>query len=81
MAKALSTIKYNALLNDIAAIYARSRRKASRALNQILTQAYWEIGKRIVTVEQENQIRAEYGERLLERLWKKGDRLILGGDG
>lgn len=68
MPQALTTTKYSTLLNDITTIYTRSRRRAKRALDRILTEAYWEIGKRIVTVEQDNQIRAEYGKRLLEHL-------------
>jgi endonuclease YncB( thermonuclease family) len=68
MPKSLTPTKYSALLKDITAIYTLSRSDANRALNPILTRAYWEIGKRIVTVEQDNQIRAEYGKRLLEKL-------------
>ncbi len=70
MAKALTLPKYNTLLNEITAIYTQSQQKAKKALNKILTQAYWEIGKRIVTVEQENKFRAQYGESLIKNLSK-----------
>ena len=33
-----------------------------------MTAAYWQIGRRLVEVEQQGQERAEYGERLIERL-------------
>ena len=45
----------------------------------ILTRAYWEIGKRIVTVEQKNNIRAQYGEALVERLSQYLTRKYGGG--
>lgn len=68
MPSALKASEYQALLEQIDAIYARARNESSRALNLILTRAYWEIGKRIVTVEQKNNIRAQYGEALLEQI-------------
>src|SRR5438132_4934314 len=36
--------------------------------NGILTAAYWDIGRRIVEFEQGGQARADYGERLIQRL-------------
>ena len=60
MPSALKASEYQALLDQIDAIYTRAQKESSRA--------YWEIGKRIVTVEQKNYIRAQYDEALLERL-------------
>ena len=37
-------------------------------MNSITTAVYWEIGRRIVESEQRGQRRADYGERLIERL-------------
>lgn len=68
MRSALKASEYQALLDQIDAIYTRAQSESSRALNLILTRAYWEIGKRIVAVEQKNKIRAQYGEALLKRL-------------
>ena len=68
MPSALKASEYQALLSQIDAIYARAQKDSSRALNLILTRAYWEIGKRIVTVEQKNKLRAQYGEALLEQI-------------
>ena len=47
---------------------SRARRSAARAINAILTAAYWEIGRRIVEHEQGGKERAGYGEALLVRL-------------
>ena len=68
MRSALKASEYQALLDQIDAIYTRAQGESARALNLILTRAYWEIGKRIVTVEQKNNIRAQYGEALLEQI-------------
>jgi len=68
MPKTLIRPYYQNLLNEISTIYTDSKLQARNELNKILTKAYWEIGKRIVTVEQDNELRAQYGGRLLERL-------------
>ncbi|HCI45633.1 MAG TPA: hypothetical protein DE315_08935 [Candidatus Omnitrophica bacterium] len=68
MPSALKASEYQALLDQIDAIYTRAQKDSGRALNLILTRAYWEIGKRIVTVEQKNKLRAQYGEALLEQI-------------
>jgi hypothetical protein len=45
-----------------------ARSAAARNVNSIMTAAYWEIGRRIVTLEQRGEYRAEYGEQLIDRL-------------
>jgi hypothetical protein len=45
-----------------------ARSAAARNVNSIMTDAYWEIGRRIVTLEQRGEYRAEYGEQLIDRL-------------
>jgi predicted nuclease of restriction endonuclease-like (RecB) superfamily len=45
-----------------------ARRGAARSVNSIITSAYWEVGRRIVQDEQKGDERAEYGERLIDRL-------------
>ena len=70
MPQALKASEYQALLDQIGAIYTRAQNESARALNSILTQAYREIGKRIVTVEQKNNIRAQYGAQLLGQISK-----------
>ena len=51
---------YQALLQEVAALYTPTRASVARM--------YWEIGRRIVEVEQAGDARAAYGRRLLERL-------------
>ena len=46
---------------------------SARAVNGILTAAYWEVGRRVVEFEQGGKARAEYGEALLKRLRAERD--------
>ncbi len=59
---------YDHVLNGVAELLESARRASARATNAIMTATYWEIGRRIVEFEQRGEKRAEYGERLLERL-------------
>ena len=61
---------YDALLGEVAQLLETARHTAARAVNAVLTQTYWEIGRRLVEVEQDGQARAAYGETLLKRLSK-----------
>ncbi len=47
---------YQTLVHEIAALYTQTRSSVVRM--------YWEIGRRIVEVEQAGEERAEYGEQL-----------------
>jgi endonuclease YncB( thermonuclease family) len=62
MEKQLAKSSYHKLVTEISSLY-ESARKA-------LVKTYWEIGKKIVEVEQDGEFRAEYGEHLLGRLSK-----------
>jgi predicted nuclease of restriction endonuclease-like (RecB) superfamily len=59
---------YSAILSGIAGVLESARHTSVRAVNAIMTATYWEIGRRIVEYEQGGKGRAEYGERVLERL-------------
>ena len=61
-------IHYDSILGDISGVIDVARKSAVRSVNCIMTAAYWLIGRRIVEFEQKGQIRAGYGEQLLERL-------------
>lgn len=61
-------IHYDSILGDISNVIDAARRSAVRSVNCIMTAAYWLIGRRIVEFEQKGEIRAEYGEELIERL-------------
>ena len=41
---------------------------AARRVNAVMTLTYWQIGRRLVEVEQGGQARAGYGTQLLQRL-------------
>lgn len=56
---------YGGLVSGISDLLEQARRGAARAINNILTTTYWEIGRRIVEFEQGGKARAEYGEALL----------------
>ncbi|MEX0793726.1 MAG: PDDEXK nuclease domain-containing protein [Pirellulaceae bacterium] len=59
---------YPALLGELTQLLESSRRAAARAVNAAMTATYWEIGRRIVEVEQAGADRAEYGQGLVKRL-------------
>ncbi|MBU0469685.1 MAG: thermonuclease family protein [Candidatus Omnitrophica bacterium] len=60
--------QYNKLFNDISNIYEKAKKKSVEAVNEIVIAANWEIGKRIVEDEQKGELRAAYGEHLIEDL-------------
>jgi hypothetical protein len=64
----LTAKAYNPFLKEIAGLLEASRQQTARAINTILTAAYWEIGRRIVEFEQKGEERAAYGEELLKKL-------------
>ncbi|MDR3210747.1 MAG: PDDEXK nuclease domain-containing protein [Planctomycetota bacterium] len=53
---------------DVAALLAEARGTAYRAVNSIMVETYWHIGRRIVEQEQSGKERANYGEKLIENL-------------
>nr|DAE56873.1 MAG TPA: Protein of unknown function (DUF1016) [Caudoviricetes sp.] len=53
---------------DIAELLTKARSNAYRAVNSIMVETYWKIGQRIVEEEQNGKSRAEYGEKLIEKL-------------
>jgi predicted nuclease of restriction endonuclease-like (RecB) superfamily len=53
---------------EVRAILRKSRKKAYRAVNSSMVEAYWLIGKRIVIEEQKGKDRAKYGEKLIRNL-------------
>lgn len=59
---------YSGLVGGISELLETARRASARTVNAFMTASYWEIGRRIVEVEQSGEIRAGYGEALLDRL-------------
>ncbi|KYC39950.1 hypothetical protein WA1_28715 [Scytonema hofmannii PCC 7110] len=59
---------YDNTLTDVIKLLESSRRAAARSVNAIMTATYWEIGRRIVELEQSGEQRAEYGAAVIKRL-------------
>ena len=59
---------YDEVLSGVVELLEQARHAAARAVNAIMTATYWEIGRRIVELEQGGEARAGYGEALLKRL-------------
>ena len=59
---------YNTLINDLYALVEASRDSAYKAVNSVMLDMYWNIGRRIVEEEQKGDQRAEYGKKLLKTL-------------
>ena len=59
---------YDNIRTGIVELLKAARSAAARNVNSIMTATYWEIGRRIVMLEQGGEHRAEYGEQLIEQL-------------
>ena len=58
----------NTFYHEISEMLKQSRNATYRAVNIIMVQTYWQIGKRIVEQEQYGQNRANYGDHLIVNL-------------
>src|SRR5262245_34258498 len=63
-----SSTGYDVLLDDVVHALEEARRAAARSVNAVMTATYWLIGRRIVEEEQAGDLRAGYGEVLIQRL-------------
>ena len=70
VAKKKSIGSYQKALSDIKQLIQQARYASARSVNAIMTATYWEIGRRIVKVEQKGQKRADYGEELIKKMSK-----------
>jgi hypothetical protein len=59
---------YSGLLGDVVSLLETAHRTSARAVNAVMTATYWEIGRRIVEVEQQGSAQAEYGDELIKQL-------------
>jgi len=53
---------------SVADVLRAARGKAYRAINIVMVEAYWNVGRMIVEEEQQGKARAEYGQALLSNL-------------
>jgi len=59
---------YGDVLSSMVELLEAARRLSSRAVNSVMTATYWEMGRRIVELDQAGEGRAEYGEQLIKKL-------------
>ena len=58
----------NAFYAEIRELLQKSRNVAYQAVNTIMVNTYWQIGKRIVEQEQQGSARANYGDYLITKI-------------
>ena len=58
----------DSLVKDVRSIIEDGRRQAYATANQVAVLTYWHIGRRIVEEEQNGEVRAQYGTRLIKNL-------------
>ncbi len=60
--------RYGDVLASMVDLLETARRASARAVNCVMTATYWEIGRRVVELEQGGDERAGYGDELVPRL-------------
>ena len=68
--KKKTTLNYQQVLSEVKQLVQQARIASARSVNAVMTATYWEIGRRIVQMEQKGKTRAEYGEELIRKLSK-----------
>lgn len=68
MSTAVAKSKYQELISQISDIYLNAQNESKKQVNQIILEAYWQIGRRLVEVEQKGQPRASMGDELMVKL-------------
>ena len=63
-----TSVDFSGIHGDIIALLEAARAATARSVNTLMMATYWEIGRRIVDLEQGGQERAAYGQALLKRL-------------
>lgn len=66
--RAATADRTDLLARDIASLIDVARRTTARAVDTVMTSAYFEVGRRIVEEEQHGASKADYGAEVLERL-------------
>ncbi len=59
---------YSEVHSKIVHLLDAAKSTAARSVNAVMTATYWEIGRRIVELDQAGQDRAVYGDALIARL-------------
>ena len=71
---------YQGLIKNIGEILARGRQCAYVAVDNILIETYWNVGREIVEYEQKGNERADYGSELLRTLARDLKTLLGSGN-
>ena len=62
-------VEYQSVLDGIVALLEQARRLSARSINAIMTASYWEIGRRIIEIDQRGESRKDYyGEQIVNKL-------------
>lgn len=61
----------NNFFEDISNLLNLARNSVKQYINNVMVNTYFEIGKRIVEMEQNGENRAEYGKQLIKELSNK----------
>jgi len=61
---------YRQMLEKIGTILEEGRKRSYSAVNDVLIETYWNVGREIVEYEQKGKEKAEYGSALLDKLSK-----------
>ncbi len=68
LVKAISPPGYHSVLGEVVDLLEQARHGSARAVNALMTAAYWQVGGRIVHHEQHGADRADYGG-ICSRVW------------
>ena len=67
--KAIASIEnHEKVISDIIKFIQKIRKNSVRSINAAITVTYWEIGRKIVEVEQKGKRKAKYGEELIKKM-------------
>ncbi len=64
----LQSAEYQTLFENIRNLVESARGKVVTHVNTIMTETYWRIGEYIVNFEQNGNLRAEYGKKVMDKL-------------
>lgn len=68
MADIIQTGTLQPLIDEIANVVSNAKKELSNKVSQTITETYWLIGKYIVEYEQDGNIKATYGDKMLTTL-------------
>ena len=77
----MDTLQYGEARRQIIALLETARTASLRSVNAFMTASYWEVGRRIVVLEQQGEERAGYGDALIKELAKDLTSQFGGGFG